>query len=126
MHLRVKIFIIAQFLPTSFAALVLLLPSSIPSPSSYVKDNLLHIASNSLAILFRFYYLPNPEDVPALQIQTSTLTSPTEGHANSCKGCKTKTASTCTETQEHLTEQLAMHLTEHLTCPQLHKTYTVC
>ena len=24
-----------------------------------------------------------------------------EGHANSCKGCKTKTASTCTETREH-------------------------
>ena len=98
-----------QFLPISFAVLVLLSPKTIPSSSSSVKESFFQSCSNSSAI--------TQISVTHYELNQTKTKSLTERRLNSCKKQGQKHALTFSELAEpegHLFTIGYSHLTDHI------------
>ena len=93
----VRIFITTQLFPISLVAFVLFVPSSISSPSSFVKVSLLHRASNSFAIRLEY-----PLSLPLREVTKTGLTTPGVHKIFARRWRKTSTTLTGVRTWEHI------------------------
>ena len=93
----VRIFITTQLFPISLAAFILFVPSSISSPSSFVKISLLHRASSLSAIRLEY-----PLSLPPREVTKTGLTTLGRHKTFARRWCKTSTASTYVRAWVHI------------------------